>query len=586
MQTKDLLKRCGTSLQKVREKLHLSPVTDMSPFPKWRLHLFVKAVVITFLIGFFDVLGVRSNSSTLTENVVQSVLAPLYGSPAQKAVTVVLIDKDYFGASQKRLDKKWPLPSRDFAFNILSPIADADPAAIFIDIAFTDAPRYISSAADQPDGEAALREIARDLVSQSETVPIIVGDATGGIDTTGSCSVPFTDFETLRQRRVQSSVMVDEVVKNLGGRPSNFEFALADWDGTSTDYPFSSMAIAPQNSCHALQRSMSELVGKGSATNREQLGYLVTPAVALIDTVCRSGRTLPGVGVPKLCPQMRRLYDPKTTQGYGLYALSDTLAKPLYVRWGVKLSRLAQKYSGTSLNAEACEAQRMTGWWSKTWAVTREVFFAAFPGVKNLVPETAYRRPCSYIDTVSASVIADPRRIGFSDEQAAQFRKDYFQNRIVLVGTAVPFVKDTIPSPVNGEMPGVFLHAMALENMLNFGTSYPHQPGLFWVGFICFVEGLVVAFLAFGGRVFVWVSDLVGIKLGIRKDWRSKRTFAGFLVLACILILLILSLTVAGCWLIARWFGTLYGSPMFIVLASVTAAIDSCWQDYFHRSQD
>jgi hypothetical protein len=46
------------------------------------------------------------------------------------------------------------------------------------------------------------------------------------------------------------------------------------------------------------------------------------------------------------------------------------------------------------------------------------------------------------------------------------------QGKIVIYGVSLPLVKDPVYSPVHGSIDGAYIHAMALDNLLTFKTSY------------------------------------------------------------------------------------------------------------------
>ncbi|MEI5996285.1 CHASE2 domain-containing protein [Paraburkholderia bengalensis] len=51
-------------------------------------------------------------------------------------------------------------------------------------------------------------------------------------------------------------------------------------------------------------------------------------------------------------------------------------------------------------------------------------------------------------------------------------------HKIVLLGTARRFGGDYINSPISGRIPGVYLHAMALDNLLTYGANYKRVTSL------------------------------------------------------------------------------------------------------------
>ncbi|MDE2599222.1 MAG: CHASE2 domain-containing protein [Rhodocyclaceae bacterium] len=48
----------------------------------------------------------------------------------------------------------------------------------------------------------------------------------------------------------------------------------------------------------------------------------------------------------------------------------------------------------------------------------------------------------------------------------------YFHDRYVFIGAAIPGINDQIVSPVHGPLPGVYAHAMALDNLLTYKDNY------------------------------------------------------------------------------------------------------------------
>lgn len=77
--------------------------------------------------------------------------------------------------------------------------------------------------------------------------------------------------------------------------------------------------------------------------------------------------------------------------------------------------------------------------------------------------------------------------------------------KFVMLGAAISGMNDTITSPVHGAIPGVFMHAMALDNLLTYNGHYkralewelPPEWSLFWMG-------IIVVLAAHLMRVLVW----------------------------------------------------------------------------------
>lgn len=90
--------------------------------------------------------------------------------------------------------------------------------------------------------------------------------------------------------------------------------------------------------------------------------------------------------------------------------------------------------------------------------------YRLIPGVLRGVYSSEDSRPiCPYTLTYSVAQLET-----LPVEQISQALK----GRIVLFGAVVPGQNDLVDSPVHGTIPGVYLHAMALDNLLTFGDNY------------------------------------------------------------------------------------------------------------------
>ncbi|GJH18407.1 CHASE2 domain-containing protein [Caballeronia novacaledonica] len=78
---------------------------------------------------------------------------------------------------------------------------------------------------------------------------------------------------------------------------------------------------------------------------------------------------------------------------------------------------------------------------------------------------------CAYHRTVIA---------GEMDNLDDDERTDAFSNRVVMIGTALDDGGDTVVSPLHDRLPGVYLHAMALDNLLAWNGRYveDREPAL------------------------------------------------------------------------------------------------------------
>ncbi|MDF0733509.1 CHASE2 domain-containing protein [Pseudomonas entomophila] len=73
---------------------------------------------------------------------------------------------------------------------------------------------------------------------------------------------------------------------------------------------------------------------------------------------------------------------------------------------------------------------------------------------------------CTYTLTVSASALEATD----SDDQA--LLRQLLQGKLVLVGARIAGTGDVTLSPLHGKLAGVYVHAMALDNLVNWGMDY------------------------------------------------------------------------------------------------------------------
>ncbi|MEF2145034.1 MAG: CHASE2 domain-containing protein [Desulfovibrionaceae bacterium] len=55
------------------------------------------------------------------------------------------------------------------------------------------------------------------------------------------------------------------------------------------------------------------------------------------------------------------------------------------------------------------------------------------------------------------------------------------RDKAVLLGVSIAGSTDMVVTPANGKLPGVYLHAMALDNLMRYGSRYYTDTGLSWI---------------------------------------------------------------------------------------------------------
>ena len=96
-------------------------------------------------------------------------------------------------------------------------------------------------------------------------------------------------------------------------------------------------------------------------------------------------------------------------------------------------------------------------------------------------------QPCTYHSEIGA------RELFADGDRLKRIKGSY-----VFVGGAIAGTGDTVTSPVHGQLPGVYLHAMALDNLLSFKGAPLHSGG--WA---TIPQVLLIFLAAFaGGAIF------------------------------------------------------------------------------------
>lgn len=135
---------------------------------------------------------------------------------------------------------------------------------------------------------------------------------------------------------------------------------------------------------------------------------------------------------------------------------------------------------------------------------------------------------CFYHALIRAEWLLAPER---DPELNASALGSALAGRIVLVGGAFTALKDTGTSPTFGEVPGVFLHAMALDNLIARGDGFmsPWPKGaLGALGWDAVAEFIVIAIFALSGR---WIGGKFH-PTGLRQAllWTTATGLAGLAI--------------------------------------------------------
>ena len=83
---------------------------------------------------------------------------------------------------------------------------------------------------------------------------------------------------------------------------------------------------------------------------------------------------------------------------------------------------------------------------------------------------TPVNAQCSYHSVIYADELVYVDKSG-TDEQRERLA-NAFKDKVVMYGLSLEGLHDRVFSPVHGQLPGVFFHAMALDNLMHYGDEY------------------------------------------------------------------------------------------------------------------
>jgi hypothetical protein len=127
------------------------------------------------------------------------------------------------------------------------------------------------------------------------------------------------------------------------------------------------------------------------------------------------------------------------------------------------------------------EAEHGIAWTAvKDGENTSEAYCREFQGIRELTPgglrkfslDDDEKPLCVFHDTMLAQDLSTN-----SAEEEALVDKQ-IRGKTVMIGVARAESRDLVLTPLHGYIPGVYLHAMALDNLLTYGANYPEEISL------------------------------------------------------------------------------------------------------------
>ena len=302
----------------------------------------------------------------------------------------------------------WP-PQYSYYDELLRRILAQQPHAVYLDILMEQRRSYDSSYEDARAGLAYEIEAAG--------IPVFFG-----VSAPGARSI-FSGLGYRLGNEPVGGAQVDAAIP-----PPTTGVALdvvTSWQGTGSAYP---LLLAAENVNTATGWKPPLSTGPGVGADYRSV------ALALYQAACVE-KTSPG------CVERAR----------DLSAMA--LATPMAVQWGVTNPVMADAPAALD-----CVRDASAGGWERVRTSFSLLVDSLFSGM-DAQREDRNRALCPYTLTV------------FEEQLDDEALGEILKGRVVLVGTRLVGLNDSVLSPVHQQIPGVYLHAMALDNLMTWGSD-------------------------------------------------------------------------------------------------------------------
>ena len=472
---------------------------DDRPGPAARFRLWLRSFLPFAIILILDPFGCSQVADRYSEQILLRLAAPFHrgddagrgyaATPGQAKVTVILLDQAWIDEITIAPPGTWPPPRSDQIAQMLHPILEQGPEAVLLDYTFSgERPSPATPPPDALDLEApdAVRQQLENEIKEHEGAApdrrsprLFLGSKPLFPSTARGCPVPRVPLQHVANAG-DVAASLRHWPRSVKGSEKGSEVeivTLRRYD--RTHYPVLPYQVSGDDGC-------------GVVVGGPRHAYLASPAYALFVTWCE--RESSGRGA-KLCEGAARRPVPggPNSPSYYLYRGSDALAGSMAPVWPGFRSPAQQATDKRLIDAGApllatrinqCESRgRMRDvslaaslLWSRLWR--------ADAGDARAI------EPCRYgVDVMTMSALHALTAAGGKP----------LHGRYVLVGLDVPNVHDVIDSPLFGDVPGVLLHAVALENLISWGPDIlSDRPANAWASglVITFVIGVMLSLLS------------------------------------------------------------------------------------------
>jgi hypothetical protein len=458
------------------------------------------SVAFIAFVRLVDPFGLSTATKEISREVFDAVfIAPWYDQlgvesvgerDVQDAATVVLITD----RSLRRSELSWPLPATQLNFMLRS-LAAYDPAAVVLDVVLTQ---------ERPDPRIPPDERpATTRSGSSASNRVWAGRRCGGKRASQSRFAALSElYRPLPRGERNAGEASTEKIPLLVGvpNPKHSPHTACRLAPAPDRFLLPSDLLIPGLRCIATPtlvqwRSAQEPetiplkvpYDPGACSQRFARGEMLVPAAAALAAFCN--RVLRSdMGTASAYPGCRHLGLSQSSKrrAVSLGDVRQRMDGPSFVHWGLKASTSYRYFAAEAeadAAAETSRAERCPSSGSSGPAdPLRRIAWMAEIITPELLDrsagtemETPHAR-CTYTPTIFADLKHWPMRT-LTDVPAADGQgtvdlpRDLIEDRVVFIGTDLEVYRDRVDAPVHGTLPGVYLHAMAFDNLLRFGDA-------------------------------------------------------------------------------------------------------------------
>lgn len=409
----------------------------------------------------FDPFGLASMTSDASKAFVYRTLALFEPSAGAENVAVLLVDDN--SASRINGERGYPLTFRQHA-DYLRPILCSGPATFFLDISFR-------GLRDDPPAQSTIPAEVQKIGTSIPSSPIdVLVNRLRERPTVRNpgCQLPKPEFYPSQATKIFT-------VRARSYPPSQcdpfYGHLPADCKVGNTIEKLASVATPISAGLIDQRAGTYRLAAKADDGTIEP-----SPALAMVLAFCDRATGTPKANLPgcRDAAYLKGLLQPTTN--------AESLQ--LVPQWSFYKATAAvadRKRFGIS-EKDGCLAEqwnRDASLLSKMGTISYQ-FWRALIAPDLSAPDQKDRRPCLPEDVISLQQAKLMDVFCGDDPNVCTDRlASFFAGRMVFYGADITGINDQFWSPVLGNVPGVAYHAVAAENLLNFGSSYQHLPGKF-----------------------------------------------------------------------------------------------------------